>query len=417
MPLAYSKIILPLVLVLMTLMAEMSTDIYIPCLPEMAHYFAVDQHTIVVTISSYLLGFATSGSLAGPFSDTFGRRPLFLSGSFIFTLASIGCTLVDSAYWLIAIRFVQGIGAGVAYVTSNAIIKDLYNERMSSRIFSFMGMMVTISPMVAPILGGVITTYWGWKANFNLILAGAIIGFVVHFFRVPESLKPEHRQIILSYRKIINSYKVLLQTPRVIGYSLISGVTYGGLWTWIAEAPFYFINVIGIDAKHYGYYSAVGPAAYIVGTIINQVGVGSRGIIGMLKWGLLAMTLGSGALFVVVCWNTNLIAICTAFSFYGIGMALVFVNSAAKAVDVAPSYRGTASSILSTIEMGFAAMSCYLISLVSTDDLCPSTFTMLMCSFISIYLFYSTNKAEISQGKNQIQDDFEVKARIYKARK
>ena len=132
MPLAYSRIILPLVLVLMTLMAEMSTDIYIPCLPEMARYFAVDQHTVVVTISTYLLGFSISGSLAGPFSDTFGRRPLFLIGSFIFTLSSIACVLADSANWLIAIRLFQGAGAGIAYVTSNAIIKDVYNDQNST---------------------------------------------------------------------------------------------------------------------------------------------------------------------------------------------------------------------------------------------------------------------------------------------
>lgn len=402
MPLASSRIILPLVLVLMTLMAEMSTDIYIPCLPEMARYFAVDQHTVVVTISTYLLGFSISGSLAGPFSDTFGRRPLFLTGSFIFTLSSIACVLADSANWLIAIRFFQGAGAGIAYVTSNAIIKDVYNDQMSSRIFSFMGMMVTMSPMIAPILGGVITSYWGWKANFYLILVGAVIGLVVHFFRIPESLKSEYRQPTLSYHKIIDSYKKLLWTPRVIGYSLISGVTYGGLWTWIAEAPFYFIEVIGIDPKNYGYYSAIGPAAYIVGTIINQVGVGKYGVIQMLKGGLLTMTFGSGLLFTVVCINANLLGICTTISIYGVGMALVFANSAAKAVDVEPHYRGTASAILSTIEMSFAAISCYLISLVSCNDLRPATLTMVVCSFVCIYLFYLTNKAET----------FQIKARV-----
>lgn len=395
MPLAYSRIILPFVLVLMTLMAEMSTDIYIPCLPEMARYFAVDQHTVVVTISTYLLGFSVSGSFAGPFSDTFGRRPLFLIGSFIFTISSIGCVLADSANWLIAIRFLQGAGAGIAYVTSNAIIKDIYNDQMSSRIFSFMGMMVTMSPMIAPILGGIITSYWGWKANFYLILVGALIGLVVHFFRIPESLKPEYRQATLSYRKIIDSYKKLLWTPRVIGYSLISGVTYGGLWTWIAEAPFYFIEVVGIDPKHYGYYSAIGPAAYIVGTIINQFGVGKYGVIQMLKGGLLTMTLGSGLLFAVVCINANLLGICMTISLYGIGMALVFANSAAKAVDVEPHCRGTASAILSTIEMTLAAISCYLISLVSCNDLRPATLTMVVCSLVCIYLFYLTNKAEI----------------------
>lgn len=400
MPLASSKTMLPIILVLMTLVAEMSTDIYIPCLPEMGHYFGVAQHTVVLTISSYLLGFSLAGSLAGPFSDSFGRRPLFLSGSFIFTLASIGCVLGDSAGWLIVIRVIQGTGAGIAYVTSNAIIKDVYNDKMSSKIFSFMGMMVTMSPMVAPILGGIITSYWGWKANFYIILIGALIGSAVHFFHVPESLKPELRQKKLSYRKILNSYKVLLKRPRVIGFSLISGVTYGGLWAWIAEAPFYFINVVGIDPKNYGYYSAAGPAAYIVGTIINQIGVGALGTIRMLEYGLFATAFGSLLLFLVMyVQEVHLIGIYSTFSIYGIGMALVFANSAALAVDVEPRYRGTASSILSTVEMSFAAISCYLISLVSNNDLRPATFAMFMCSLVCVYLFYA-----ISRAKSRMQE-------------
>lgn len=393
MPLASSKTMLPIILVLMTLVAEMSTDIYIPCLPEMGQYFGVPQHTVVLTISSYLLGFSLSGSLAGPFSDSFGRRPLFLLGSLIFTLGSIGCVLGDSAHWLIIIRAIQGTGAGIAYVTSNAIIKDVYNDRMASKIFSFMGMMVTMSPMVAPIIGGIITAYWGWKATFYIILIGALFGFVIHFFRVPESLKPEHRQKTLSYRKILKTYKVLLRRPRVIGFSLISGVTYGGLWTWIAQAPFYFINVVGIDPKNYGYYSAVGPAAYIVGTIINQIWVGTLGTIRMLEYGLFATTLGSLCLFLVMYLHeVNLIGIYCTFSIYGIGMALVFANSAALAVDVEPRYRGTASSILSTAEMSFAAISCYLISLVSNNDLRPATFSMFICSLVCIYLFYTISR-------------------------
>jgi len=394
MPLTSSRMILPLVLILMALMAEMSTDIYIPCMPEMACYFAVDQHTIVGTISSYLLGFSVAGSLAGPFSDRFGRRFLFLTGSFVFALSSIACMLANSAKWFIVIRFIQGTGAGISYVTTNTIIKDIYNDKVSSKIFSFMGMMVTMSPMVAPIFGGIIMSYWGWRANFSIILIGALAGFAVQFFKIQESLKPDHRQKTLSYHQILDSYKILLRTPRVIGFSLISGITCGGLWAWIATAPFYFINVIGVEPKYYGYYSAVGPAAYIVGTIVNQVGVGIMGTIRMLQYGLFTMALGSFLLFFVICWQElTFLGIYSSFSIYSIGMALVFANSAVHAVDVVPQFRGTASSILSMVGMSFAALSCYLISLVSNNNLRPATFIMFICSLSCIYLFYRVSFA------------------------
>lgn len=389
------KKMLPFVIVLMSLVAEMSTDIYIPSLPEMATYFEVEQHYIVMTISSYLLGISLSGALSGPFSDSFGRRPVFLTGSLIFTLASIGCFLFNDIFYLIPIRFCQGVGAGMAYVVSVAIIKDLYNNKMSSQIFSFMGMMVTMSPLVAPIFGGMITALWGWKMNFLIILIGALMGLITHFYYIPESLQPEHRLPSLSFKEMLENYWRLLKLPRVIGFSLISGIAYGGLWAWIAAAPFYFINILGVDPKEYGYYTAVGPVAYILGTIINQFCVGRLGVIPMLRFGLWGMVLGGALLFSVVhFYKANLIGIYCAFSVYGIGMAPLFANSASKAVDVIPQYRGTASSILSATEMICASLSCFVVSLLSDNDLKPATLAILICCLLCGFLFYYTIRSE-----------------------
>lgn len=389
MSLTSPKKILPFVIVLMSLIAEMSTDLYIPCLPEMASYFNVEPHHVVMTISSYLFGIAISGALSGPFSDSFGRRPVFLAGSLIFTLASIGCFLSGSVFLLILIRFCQGVGAGMAYVVSVAIVKDLYSNKMSSKIFSFMGMMVTMSPLIAPIFGGIIAAWWGWKMNFLLILFGAFVGLLIHFAYIPESLQAEQRLSSLSFKEMFSNYYKLLCQPRVIGFSLISGFACGGIWAWIASAPFYFINTLGIEPKEYGYYTAVGPAAYILGAIINQFCVGRFGVLTMLRFGLVGMVLGAFFLFLVVhFYEANLIGIYVSFVVYGVGMAPLFANSTSKAVDVTPQYRGTASSILSAIEMIFASISCFMVGFLSNNNLKPATLIILFCCLACVYLFY-----------------------------
>lgn len=371
---------------------EMSTDIYLPSLPEMGRFFMAPDGIVQMTLSGYLLGFSLLGLIAGPLSDSIGRRPVILGSMATFAIASIWCWGASTMTGLIIARFTQGIGAGMAMVVSTAILKDIYNEKNFSRILSTMGMVIALSPMVAPILGGKIADIWSWKSCFFLIALIASAIWVSMAICLEESLSFEHRKSQKPFSSgllLLETYGQLLKQRKVIMFSLISAITYGGLWAWIVEAPFYFINELGIKSANYGYYAAIGPGAYVLGTIFNRRCVAFYGVERMLACGLWLMATGAIlTLLVTLYWPLSLVGLYVSFSLYAIGLAPVFANAATKAVSVIPSLRGGASALLNTFEMGISSLCTFIVSLFSNETLVPCAVMMLSCSLLCAALFF-----------------------------
>jgi DHA1 family bicyclomycin/chloramphenicol resistance-like MFS transporter len=387
MTLLTRKRLTPVILILSILAFEMSTDLYVPCLPEMIHFFKVDEATGQLTLSAYLIGFGLLGCLSGPLSDSYGRRGIIHLGLLIFLLGSVACWLSHSMVALVASRLLQGIGAGIAIVVAMAMVKDMFDDEDCSKILSTMGMVIALSPMVAPIFGGMIAEEWGWMANFSIIAIVAIFVATIAWIFLPESLEPCQR-VAFSSKETVLTYLDLMKRPQVFGFALISGITYGGLWAWIAEAPFYMIEILGMDMTVYGYYAAIGPGAYIAGTFFNQKLVTHFGVDGMLKLGLRILLPGSIALLCIALVSPhNLILIYGAVIVYGFGLAPVFANAATKSIDVPPSVRGVASALLSTIEMGCAAISASLMGFFSTSSLIKPALVMFISSILCAVLF------------------------------
>jgi DHA1 family bicyclomycin/chloramphenicol resistance-like MFS transporter len=384
---------------------EMSTDLYLPSLPEIGRFFSVSDAAVQTTLSAYLLGFALLGLIAGPLSDSIGRRPVLLTSMTIFAAGSICCWMAPTMTGLILARFAQGIGAGMTMVVSTAILKDIYDERNFSRILSTIGTVIALSPMVAPIIGGKIADVWGWKSCFFLIAVVGTSIWIAMIICLRESLSQEIRtpqKTPLSGRLLLDMYGQLLRRREIITFALISAVTYGGLWVWIVEGPFYLINRLGIQSVYYGYYYMVGPAAYILGTILNRKCVVYYGIERMLSLGLCLMIFGSGfALLAALYYPLSLVMLFIPFSIYEIGLALVFANATTKAVAVISSQRGGASALLHTLEMGVSSLCVLIVSLFSNGTLVPCTIMMLTSGVICALMFTSIRKSK-TQGCDHI---------------
>lgn len=382
------SLFVPFLLVCAVITFESATDLFIPSLPEITAYYGVDESVGHMTLSAYLLGFSLLGLLSGPLSDSYGRRGVFMLGLLVFTMGSISCCFSESMSALIGSRFIQGLGAGIAYVIAAAIIKDSYPEHTCSKIFSLMAMAVTLSPTIAPIIGGVIANTWGWAFVFKVILSVSICALALLHLALPESL-PEKSRAPFSLKQLLMTYGELANNKRIIGYGIISGITFGGLWAWIAEAPFYFINQLNIPSVEYSYYAAIGPAAYIAGSTINQKFVNHFGVEALFRCGLITSILGSIALLFVALFASQSIAVIySTITIYAIGIALVFPNSCTRAVDVAPHQRGAASALLSTIEMTCAASSALGVGYLSNQTLVPPALIILVCS-VSCALIYA----------------------------
>ena len=158
----------------MNMFIPLSIDLYLPAVPSMGEYFQTEASVVNLTLVSFFFFYAVGILVFGPFSDKYGRKPMLLFGSAVYTAASIGCALSGSIGMLIVCRVVQALGGGSITAVATALIKDCFAGALRSKILAIVQAMAVIAPMVAPVVGGVVLLYTSWRGAFALL---AIIGF------------------------------------------------------------------------------------------------------------------------------------------------------------------------------------------------------------------------------------------------
>lgn len=327
---------------------DMATDIYIPTLPMLVEYFDTSAARISWMISFALLGYCLSAPLYGPLSDSYGRRRIFIIGLIIFSLGNLACSFAFSAEVLIAAQFIQGAGQTVGYVVGIAVVRDMYNRENFSKAMSLIQIVVALSPGLAPIIGSHICKLYGWQTNFIIlfVLGCVLLGLIS---LMPETLTPDQRKPFKP-KQLMKDYAKIWSNSSFIGYSIISGIIYAGLWIYLAEAPHIFDQLF-VERTTFGYYSAFLVGLYILGAYLNNRSIDRLGVDKVFSVALWVCFWGS-LLFIgsVYLFPGSSIAICLGMSVFSIGMGGVFANASTGAMDQFPEQKGTASASLACIE-------------------------------------------------------------------
>ena len=155
-----------LVMGLLTAIAPLSIDMYLPAFPSISRNLHTTVSQVTLSLSSFFIGISVGQLLYGPFLERFGRkRPLYV-GLLLFSGASVGCALATSVQSLIVLRLIQGLGGCVGMVAARAMVRDLFTTKENAKVFSMLMLVVSVSPIVAPTLGGYIPATFGWRYVF-----------------------------------------------------------------------------------------------------------------------------------------------------------------------------------------------------------------------------------------------------------
>ncbi|MBY0501493.1 MAG: multidrug effflux MFS transporter [Alphaproteobacteria bacterium] len=379
--------IVPFMLILIIATAEMATAIYTPSLSTVAGYYHVSEAIAQWTVSINLLGLALSGPIYGPWSDCYGRRTVLRIGMGLFLLGSLLSLAANSINVLLAARFVQGLGAGVAVVVAFAVVRDLFDEKKSAQVLSYMGMAIALSPGLAPVLGGYLTHHHGWKMCFGFVSFVAAILVLLLFFWMPETL-PEKKRSHFSLKNIGRGYKKVFQNNHFLALSLIPCLMIGALWALISGLPVLFTGYLDVPIKHYGYYGFSGVAFYILGTFINSKLVHTFALKTLLLGGLcfcfISTTLLMGAGYKEVNNPLILQALCWPFPF---GLAFILPNGTALAFSEVQEGLGTSSALLGSLEMALGAFGVFLVGQFFKGTIIPIAMIMLGGTVLSLCLY------------------------------
>ncbi|MGL4443738.1 MAG: multidrug effflux MFS transporter [Alsobacter sp.] len=344
------------VLALMTALGPLSTDMYLPSLPDISARLGASVSQTQFTLSVFLLGFAAGQIVYGPFSDRYGRRPPLLVGFGLFILATALCAMAPTIDLLIAGRFFQALGASGPIVLARAVVRDLYDGPRAGREMARMGTIMGIVPAIAPTLGGILQAYFGWRASFVVTTAGAMVLCGVVYMLLPETLK-QRSDASLSPFGIARSFASLLPHRDFLVYVALSSFTYGGLFAFISGSSFVLQGFYGLGPIVYGLSFTFCVVGYIAGTIVGRRLVSVRGMEGVIGIGSACLAAGSLIMLALVLIGTgSFLEIAMPMAIYTFGVGLLMPQAMASAMQPFGDRAGAASSFLGLVQMMVGAI-------------------------------------------------------------
>ncbi|MDK9714802.1 MAG: multidrug effflux MFS transporter [Sulfuritalea sp.] len=266
------------------MLQPLSTDLYLSSLPSLASDFAVTPAAVQQTLSLFVFGFGSAQLISGPLSDRYGRRPVLIGGLSVYLLSGVACALAPSLDWLVAARFVQAIGCCTAVVVARAIIRDAYSPAEGARVLAKASSMLSLAPILGPILGGYLQVAFGWRAAFvTLAIAGTMVWIAAWRSMKESNTKPNPDAMRLG--NLASTYLGVIRTPAFWAYALPGAISYAAIFVFISGTPFVLIRVLGVPTQYYGYLFAFGVCGYLGGTLICRRLLGKIGIDRVLALG------------------------------------------------------------------------------------------------------------------------------------
>ena len=339
------------VLAMLTALGPLSTDFYLPSLPDIARVMGSDVAGAQATLSAFLFGFAAGQIVWGPLSDRLGRRPVLLIGLGLFLVMTLACAFAPSIEALIGARFAQALGASGPIVLGRAMVRDLYDGPRAGRELARMGMIMGLVPAVAPVVGGLLQNAFGWRSTFiaTLLVGLAVLAVVATI--MPETIRRRSPEK-LSLLAIFRGFGVLLQNPAYRVYVSLTSLAYAGLFSFISGSSFVLIGIYGLTPPVYGLSFGCVVLGYILGTILAQRLVGPRGLDGVIALGVAC--LAGGGIAMLVCVASGFggpLGVILPMAVYACGVGLTMPQSQAAAMMPFPDRAGAASSFTGLCQM------------------------------------------------------------------
>jgi MFS transporter, DHA1 family, multidrug resistance protein len=347
-------------LIAMAGMSSLSLNILVPAMPGLATKLAADPARVQLTVSLYLMGLAVAQLVFGPLSDRFGRRPVVLAGLALATVASTAAIFAASIATLVIARVAQSLGASTGQTIGRAIIRDLYDRQHAASMIGLVTSVVVLMPMIAPLIGGILDTLFGWEAIFAFTAA---VSFAICAWAMLDL--PETRNLSLgpnSERHFRADLAALAASPRFFGYALCAGLGSAPFFSFLGAAPHVVVSMLGRTSAEYGLWFFVPSIGFMAGNFAVSRLTTRFGIDALIWWGI-ALTIAGCLLNVSVYVALPGWEMATIFLpqiVIGFGNGLLLPTSIAGAVSIRPQVAGTASGVTGFVQMGIAAVAAQL---------------------------------------------------------
>ena len=328
--------------------APMGVDTYLPSIPEIAKYFDVNIHKVELSLSIFLIGFAIGQIFGGPISDRYGRRVGSIVGLLGYALFSFLIIFSSSIYELWIYRFLEAFFGGITVVNATAAVRDRFSGQEAAKVFSLIGMVRSLAPLLAPVFGAAIIHFFPWEGIFVFLTIYALIVAFFIYKDLPESFT-------YTKQNIIESYKLVLTHKKAMKAMLVLAISFGAFFIIIAKTSYIYIEYFGIKTDYFPLFFGINFIILIAMINVNVKLLKTYKAKNIAKYATL-IQFCVGIIFLLIHKDMNLILTVIIIASYMSMMAFIFGNCMSLAIEHFSKNAGVASGVIGVLQFGLGAL-------------------------------------------------------------
>lgn len=372
-------------------LTPLAIDMYLPAMPAIAKDLGVSAGAVQITLTAYTAGFAIGQLLHGPLADSYGRRPVMLVGIALFAIASIVSATTNGIDALTYIRTAQGFAGAAAAVVIQAVVRDMYDREDFARAMSFVTLVITLAPLAAPMIGGHLAVWFGWRSIFWVLASFALVVIAMVLWKIPETLSAENRQP-LHFRSTIRNYVQLCRAGFAMGLIFSGAFSFAGMFAFLTAGSFVYIDLYGVSPSEFGYLFGLNIVAMIAMTSLNGRFVKKVGSHAMLRFGLFIQLMAGFGLFISWLMNWGLWGTVPFVVMFVGTISTIGSNSMALLLSRYPRMAGTASSLAGTLRFGTGSVIGAVVAAMPSGVAWPMILVMSACSVLSATFYWTLGR-------------------------
>ncbi len=365
-------------------------DLYLPAFAEIAEDLKTNVARVSLSVATYFVGYAIGQLLYGPLLDRFGRKRPIYFGLSLYLVATVGCATAQNIEALLFFRFLSALGGSAASVGAVAMVRDYFEPKESARVFSYLMLVLSTSPLFAPSIGGWLAQYYGWRTVFTFLMIMAGVVLVIVAFGLPKAY-PGDKSVVLRPKPLLLGFIEIFKVKVFRMYALAGALSFSGLFVYITGSPAIFIDGFGVTKQEYSHLFAFLAAAMIGGgQVNNQLMKRYSSEVIYRTMIFLQMCVAISFLLAVIFFQLNLF-MTTAFIFsLLLCVGIAYPNAASMAMASFSTNAGRASALLGFIQMGVGALLASLVGMMDMSGTFPTALVMgisAMMAWVTLFIF------------------------------
>ncbi|POR28646.1 multidrug effflux MFS transporter [Paenibacillus polymyxa] len=395
-----------LILAIFSALGPFTVDMYLASLPQIAVFFGTSATAVQASLTTSLLGLGLGQLIMGPLSDIYGRRQPLLISMILYVLSSIGCAFAPSIGWFISLRFIQGVSASAGLVISRAIVRDRFSGIEMTKFISLLTMISNVAPLISPTAGSTVMSYSSWSGVFIFlgVLGIGLTGITI--WGLKESL-PVQQRISGSPRALMKNYNSLFRKRSFMGYALVNGILFAGVFAYVAGTPFIYQNIYGVSPQLFSILFALNGLAIILGSQFVKLLAGRVTESQLFLIGIILAFISSAAVLFIVLVHGVLSAMFISIFLFALSIGIIGPISFTLAMESQGHIAGSASAVLGSLQFALGAVTSPLVGIAGENSAIPFGIIIFSTSLLSIitYIILVKGIKKLSGTKNSFESN------------